>query len=804
MVTLERLSFYNAFTYEEFDVSLDSQGFVFLRGKNGAGKSTPWEVLQHIVYGSTSRGLKKNGIISVAPRDDGYLGELVVRNPEGRWMIRQARNHSKHGTGVQIYRDIDGKWSLTWPGGGNPKKADDAQKLAGQLLGLQLHEFSGCLYLNQSGAHTLIEGTPAERMRYISYLFGCDVYDDMLVTLRERLRAHEDDSRAAEPLEQRVEVFREQRAQLDPTDQLVWVGGQLEQAIQQAARGVRRHRDAYEAAERALAQLASRQRLSDQIQQLTATLDNDAATVDDWLPLLCERHSELNNRALQSKQRAELEQRLAQYPDEPPGDVDALDAQQRQLQNLAERWARRDQLEQVVSSVVVGDATESRYHTVVSEVQRIDDELRRLRAEEQHMQEAVDTFGSGECPTCHQPMSVEVSRQRLKVVRAQLADLHAQQQNAHARKAKLATQLEAENRVKPALAELEGLRGLPPRPPNIEGQLEHLAQQIRHHRELQSAQRVRASLLEQLERLPTGDPDRLTQQLDLYGKEIERGRALQAKVQQIAALNAQLQGMPTTSEADLLGQRDTAQRMEREWQQTHEAASHHQHRIARDLEQAQQLDRDITALTAELDGIRDVRRRVAALKAAIQCTQRLKKRRLHEIIEGVREVLPRYASIMFAHEPNTLFVVDEADESIDLVCRRVVDGQHVMVPVKGLSGGEKQRLNVALTFTLHGLLDANKKPDCLILDEVDRGLDEAGVESLMTLVHEVQGQYGTVIMTSHRAQITGAKFDAVWLVTKDNEVSELRTTSHRETREARRTDAIQIDRQHNGVSELQC
>ena len=60
---VEQFQFWNSFTYQQCVIPLLNQGFVFITGKNGSGKSTPWEVLQHTVYGTTTKGLKKNGIV---------------------------------------------------------------------------------------------------------------------------------------------------------------------------------------------------------------------------------------------------------------------------------------------------------------------------------------------------------------------------------------------------------------------------------------------------------------------------------------------------------------------------------------------------------------------------------------------------------------------------------------------------------------------------------------------------------------------------------------------------------------------
>jgi chromosome segregation ATPase len=178
----------------------------------------------------------------------------------------------------------------------------------------------------------------------------------------------------------------------------------------------------------------------------------------------------------------------------------------------------------------------------------------------------------------------------------------------------------------------------------------------------------------------------------------------------------------------------------------------------------------------KLDKIAEPRRRVHVLNYSIQAAQKIKRKKLHQVVESIRDCLPRFASTMFSHEPNTRFVVASDDESLDLICQRHPGGGiTIEVPVKGMSGGEKQRLSVALLFTLHALLHARKRPDLLILDEVDRGLDDVGIASLMSLVRGVRNQYGTVIMTSHRAQIAGAAFDRTWRTEKKHEVSCLTT-----------------------------
>ena len=66
----EHFDFWNGFTYRRCTIPLLNQGFVYITGKNGTGKSTPWEIFQHTIYGTTTKGLKKNSIVCTVPRED--------------------------------------------------------------------------------------------------------------------------------------------------------------------------------------------------------------------------------------------------------------------------------------------------------------------------------------------------------------------------------------------------------------------------------------------------------------------------------------------------------------------------------------------------------------------------------------------------------------------------------------------------------------------------------------------------------------------------------------------------------------
>ena len=146
----------------------------------------------------------------------------------------------------------------------------------------------------------------------------------------------------------------------------------------------------------------------------------------------------------------------------------------------------------------------------------------------------------------------------------------------------------------------------------------------------------------------------------------------------------------------------------------------------------------------------------------------LKKHKLHEIVNAITEVLPKFIDVLFT-EQSLSFVADETNEaSVELMAKRPGG---VWVPVKALSGGEKKRLSICLIWTLHML--ARRHVGLLILDEIDNGLDLVGVEALKKLIEEKKSSVDTILLTSQRESVLGPYIDQTWSVIKNNNESRL-------------------------------
>lgn len=86
--------------------------------------------------------------------------------------------------------------------------------------------------------------------------------------------------------------------------------------------------------------------------------------------------------------------------------------------------------------------------------------------------------------------------------------------------------------------------------------------------------------------------------------------------------------------------------------------------------------------------------------------------------------------------------VTKSDEDVVATSRRVGLGDEIAKPISALSGGQFQRLLLALALV--------GRPDVLLLDEPTAGVDEPGQERLYELIRRLQEQRGlTVLLISH-------------------------------------------------------
>lgn len=792
MIKLRRFWGHNAFTYQSWDVDLSDQGVVFVRGdnqdaggSNGAGKSALFDILQHVLYGKTSRGITKDAIVTLNDATDGYVAHLMLERDDGHWWITQSRHHSKFKTGM-IIRHHDGERWVTVTKKRDRGK-DQPQEQAGKLLSMALQEFCGAVYLGQGAVHAFINGTPAERMRYLGDLFNLHKLDELLDGLTRRLKMLQQELKDSDALElEQAELQR--RLDECSGDDLEASLQQLQESRDSANRALEKRMRRRDELRTLLTNAAHREQL---LRQFSA-IEYDVALDTDFTELLSTQNARLTARRrklelVQQKQsmleRASLLKQQLGEDDEQFDVVAATASVERLTERLADvraradRWTRHDELRAQLEALPDVDAqlVTRQLAELSAAAERAAEELSELTQERDGLRRIGD---ASVCPRCRRPLDAKTIATRLRAIEKRLAELAADGGDRTAQKRELKAQLRSAEELAQLKSELQHLQPLGDRVG--EDDVTRLRTKIRGLKDAiaaaSSTETLRAEwrqcddwLMSHADLVPFDDAE--VERLTAACGEIERSinslteaRVLARQILacgddelDVAALKAKLQSVDE----------QVAQlSMMREELAVSCGTAAEQHRVVATYR------RRLQELTAQLATSAQARSDRHVLNALVGAIPELKRKQLRRIIRGVRDVLPKHASVMFSESGLTFDVKDDGD-SLEFVARRVVGGREHRVPVKALCGGEKQRLAVALIFTFHDMLNPTKKLDLLILDEIDHDLDTPGVKSLMELVQSCKERYGSVFMISHRGAIAGANFDQYWTARKQLNVSTL-------------------------------
>lgn len=117
------------------------------------------------------------------------------------------------------------------------------------------------------------------------------------------------------------------------------------------------------------------------------------------------------------------------------------------------------------------------------------------------------------------------------------------------------------------------------------------------------------------------------------------------------------------------------------------------------------------------------------------------------------------------------FVTEKSEKIVFEV--HINDGQKSL-PFSLYSGGEKFRIAFVLRIALSKLLlrKANSKLEFLIIDEAVSPLDQSGVENIMSIINELQDEFKTILVITHRNDIKNM-FDKVITVFRDEDGSRI-------------------------------
>jgi len=314
----------NAFTFKKLRVDLAHKGLVLVRGRNldavqddgthssnGAAKSALFEVIRHVMFGSTARGIKDKEIVR-AGSTGGYFAAVSLEKAGEAYQVHQALKHKTHGSGVLVYR---GDEIITH----QKAKVRNQHFVAENLLGMTEEQFDASVFISQEAAHPLVNGTGAQCTAYLSATFGLGVYDEYRDKLKELTKNADKQAGELAAYEHMVRNAEARLKQIGDPDAVVAEAERLRREVKTLEGLAQTNQTAGDTARRALEQVRTRAELLAELGQFASLGSSEASkraeklreqirTIDKMLVEVAAAARQIENKTALQKNLADAQQ----------------------------------------------------------------------------------------------------------------------------------------------------------------------------------------------------------------------------------------------------------------------------------------------------------------------------------------------------------------------------------------------------------------------------------------------------------------------------------------------------------------
>ncbi len=702
----------NFFTFKKIEINLSNQGLVWIRGRNGVGKSAMFELMRHILLGSTARGLKGPGIVRAGSRV-GYVGTLAMEKDGQTYTLLQSQKHKKHGSSLLVYKGLEmTEDSLI---SHQRAKTRTQQEVTDKYLGMTKQQFDAAVFISQRDQHPMVNGTGAQCAAYLSQTFGLDVYDEMREKLKGQIDSTATQLGEADALTRILAQARTRISELGSREELLLAITKVKDEISSLKTETLKLNGQIGLAEQTMSQAEERakliEELGDHAGSVLVDLCDERDALDNSLQAVNDQLAAAKQATIQAEFRAEIEAQIASFTEKI--DVIPLPAQLQEEINLSQKALAK--FEKLIEKHV-GPAS------MLAKLQKLDADAAVVcpccgqTVDSDHLKNEIDAAKHAD----EMLTSAREGLAKAKAISMQRTQLLATQERRIGEQGRLKKQLLA----LPAPIVIDGQHDkLIAKKNRLVGLIAELNSSIPQLRRLHDLPEVDAAAGKKAKELLVASHARKYSITDLVSEANRKLGGLQGKVEEIERLDEQI----VDSESRLV---------------------------------------DIHAIKREND----------LRKTLVRAIARLKVRRLHGIVQAIEKALPPYVGIMFGQEDMVIEVDDKDPESIERWCSRPSaddPSTRVRFPLLGMSVGESAKLSIAFIWAIRKLMRPERTVNFLVLDEADRGLDPQGLEAYGSLLEQLKQEYESIFLISHRKELSTVRFDKVWTVEKNGGVSRL-------------------------------
>jgi DNA repair exonuclease SbcCD ATPase subunit len=752
-IVFKSLSIKNGKVFDNVVIPLEDQGLVSIQGDTGVGKSSIWDILETVIYGSSPEGFKKDELTK--NEDDCEFKLVMSKNEEP--VIATLQRKAK-------------KWSYQILKGNTPCTDHtyyDAIKNISSIVGLTKDEFEGSVHLTQSAQHMLIKGTLSQRKDYISAFFGIDDrYDEVWTAAKGELAAQEENIKRLSGLSHSKQMLETELRNLqikdvEPLNNKLSTLQKSSDEITPKLLDIDKKIDTWQRYE---LHVAAATEYENPLQELSVT---EKRIVElNTKVLSCQQIKERNEKARSNNNKlSALQFEISGILNQAPSvvtDTVPIATYEAELSDLIAIQKQNIAVAALRSEVVqLPDVKEL-------PISRIEEELVNLQVLYQAHLKNKNAKERGICPECGsiftgQDIAKEINI--LKEIKENLDILNQDYQTIKLRNTK----------AKRRSLLLEQLSKVPEFSEQHESRIKLLQSyiQLKKRYEMFVAQ---ASVLSYMEI----DPDEMDTQEVVA--DLQKLNSLKDRIKLCCRALEMLPSPPQEAINDLKAQKADMHNQLLNLKTFIESTQRAIGESRVTAETHNRLTIQLTDIEKKLSDLDSLKKKEFFWSKLVEAygPKGLRVQQLEKMMDLILRHLPVYVSILF-NEKNMTFTHKVDANNVKIIATREMlnaDGKVVhsfQHDIGAFSGGEKDLMSTGFILTLADCIPVHKRANILILDEVDSQLDE-GIKFRFTneLLPMLKKKYSSIFVISHDKNVQLANiYDQIWSITKKNHTSEI-------------------------------
>ena len=776
------ISFKNILVFKkEFSIPLSNQGIISVIGinkdtgsSNGAGKSTIFDIMRAVHIGRVSDGTAD--IQFMANKGSSFMG-YSAKYGKDTYDVTKYR-------GDKVYKNNTIVLKNEKPVGAKKNAVALKKDINEKYIPLSEAVWDNCVVLRTDKAHTLLQGTPSDRIDFISNLCQLNTYDDIEEILKEKLKKVTEDIDSLRETQALYADVSRSLSEADSKDTLKKTLSELNEKKESLTKKVSKAYSNQTNSSKLATKISSLVKESSLLEKYN--YDGNLASINKELEeqeSLEKKYSKQTNKLTESrgfyKQYKSLKDKISQL-EAPDKDKDFYDER---LSKAVKR--NKEILPNLTKAKEAKQLKKFIEESKPYNTEKLQNELSELLSEKTRLDLLSKLVGHkyDKCPLCRQVLSkaMDIDKDKLE------KDLEKVEEDIDSVKDKIEYNKDLASK-KDRLTELGDLDY-----DLLKEEYKDNEDKITKYQRALSLKEKEESYKEDLkdikEKLSDVSIDTLEEDIEESKSKSEKARnkvqsltVIKEALVRVEDLEKSLGISSDNAEKELKKALDLEEQYEQEYQEKNSKLKKVLQSIGEIQNSIGNVDKLLSKKSkyeSELEILPKLEKKKKFLEALVYCysNKGLKAQKISKILEALSIRLQEYTSILFS-EKDINFEIKADSRSFSIMCvRKDSKGNEIAkYDVKRLSGGEKARFTLALVFSLDDLTSPNQRCNFKVLDEVDAKLDEKGKRILLErFIPILKSKCDTLFIVSHDKEVRDSNiFDKKLIVTKENAESTIK------------------------------